>query len=180
MPGQLGQGLSLAGVGRGVAPPGIGRGAGPPVGRGRMPPVGHGAMPAAAGRGVSVVPPVGRGAMPPPSVGRGSRGEVASVGQTRQPPSMPPSGAPPPGLSAYKHGQDLDVPEGFEPQPSGDFSTQHGGGRGVAPGGRGVGPSVGRGYHPSRGRGYAPVAGGTASVSGGLAGRGGDADVSGV
>ena len=151
---QLGQGLSLASVGRGVAPPGVGRGAGPPVGRGRMPPVGRGAMPAAAGRGISVAPPVGRGVMPPPSVGRGSGGEAAEVSQTHQPPSTPPSGAPPPGLSAYKYSQDLDVPEGFEPQPSSDFSTQHGGGRGVAPGSQGVGPSVGRGYHPSRGRGY--------------------------
>ena len=177
---QLSQGLSLAGVGRGVAPPGVGRGAGPPVGRGQMPPVSRGAMPAAAGRGVGVAPPVGRGVMLPPSVGRGSGGEAADISQVRQPLSTPPSGAPPPGLSAYKHGQDLDVPEGFEPRPSSDFSTQRGGGRGVAPGGRGVVPSVGRGYHPSQGRGYMPVAGGTASMGRGLAGRGGDADVSGV
>lgn len=145
-----------------------------------MPPVSRGAMPAAAGRGVGVAPPVGRGVMLPPSVGRGSGGEAADISQVRQPLSTPPSGAPPPGLSAYKHGQDLDVPEGFEPRPSSDFSTQRGGGRGVAPGGRGVVPSVGRGYHPSQGRGYMPVAGGTASMGRGLAGRGGDADVSGV
>lgn len=178
---QLGKGPSLTGIGRGVVPPGVGRGAAPSVGRGQMPAVGRGAMPAvgrgemlAAGR--SAVAPVGRGEMP--LMGRGTApnaggGEMPDSSKTHQPPSH----SPPPSVNAYEHSDDLNRDE-FEPQPSGDFPSLRGG-RGVAPGARGMGPSVGRGYNPNRGRGYAPMRG-TAQVGRGsllpTAGRGGDAD----